>query len=84
MNHVGKASVRKNQQHGNSRRLVWGVARRARGGWFGASDVILLLAALHLACAGLMSRLACNPDLHPHEPSRETSPVDAVQRYPFC
>ena len=54
--------------------------------WFGAAEVVLLLAILHLACAGLLWRVAQVPDvpdLRLHDRPRETSPVDAVQRYPF-
>jgi len=51
--------------------------------WFGVRDVLLLLAALHLGCAVLTWRVAPFAGRHPHERVHETSPIDAVQRYPF-
>jgi len=50
---------------------------------FGAGEVVLLLTILHLTCAGLLWRIAQFRDVRPHDQPRETSPVDAVQRYPF-
>ena len=38
---------------------------------------------LHLACAGLLWRVAPFPDLRSHDRPRETSPIEAVHRYPF-
>lgn len=56
--------------------------------WFGAADVVLLLSALHLACAGLIWRafpLKVNANRRPVERGRirEIGAIDAVQRYPF-
>jgi ATP/ADP translocase len=51
--------------------------------WFGTGDVILLLAALHLACAGLLWRGAPDRDIRVQHRVHETSPLDAVHRYPF-
>ena len=51
--------------------------------WFGAADVVLLLAILHLGCAGLLWNIARAPAPRPHDQPRESNPIDAVQRYPF-
>jgi hypothetical protein len=56
--------------------------------WFGAANVVLLLSALHLACAGLVWwAFPSQPNANPRRPEggqvREISAIDAVQRYPF-
>ena len=51
--------------------------------WFGTTDVILLLAALHLASAGLLWGLGQARDLRKQVRPHEPSPIAAVQRYPF-
>ena len=51
--------------------------------WFGPGDVLLLLGALHLASAGLTSRIGRSAGFAPPVQSRETTPVAAVHRYPF-
>jgi AAA family ATP:ADP antiporter len=63
--------------------LCGGLLAERVAAWFGARDVVLLLAALHLICAGLTARLARFHGSSSHEQARETSAVDAVQRYPF-
>jgi hypothetical protein len=63
--------------------LCGGVLAERVASWFGARDVVLLLAALHVACAGLTWRIARFPGHRPYEQPRQTSAVDAVQRYPF-
>ena len=50
---------------------------------FGARDVVLLLALLHLVCAVLLWRVARMGPLHTEDSAPETSVVDAVRRYPF-
>jgi hypothetical protein len=51
--------------------------------WFGARDVVLLLAVLHLACASLLWRRAPEPVARLQHRRDESSPLDAVHRYPF-
>jgi hypothetical protein len=63
--------------------LLGGLLAERVAAWFGARDVVLLLAALHLACAGLTWRVARFPGHRPYEQPHGTSAVDAVQRYPF-
>lgn len=63
--------------------LFGGLLAERVAAWFGARDVILLLAALHLACAGLLWRFARVPGSQPRGHMRETTPADAVHRYPF-
>jgi MFS family permease len=50
--------------------------------WFGAREVVLLLAVLHVACAGLLWRGAPKPARLQHR-LHEPTPLDAVHRYPF-
>jgi MFS family permease len=66
--------------------LCGGLLAERVAAWFGAADVVLVLATLHLVCAGLLWRVVQVPDvpnLRPHGRPRETRLVDAVQRYPF-
>jgi AAA family ATP:ADP antiporter len=63
--------------------LFGGLLAERVAAWCGVRDVVLLLAALHLACAGLTWRVARVPGHRPYEQPRETRAVDAVQRYPF-
>lgn len=51
--------------------------------WFGSRDVVLLLGALHLACAAMTWLMARTSEQTSYEAPRETRAVDAVQRYPF-
>jgi len=52
--------------------------------WFGASDVLLLLAMLHLACAALLWQASPAKSAGQDRPMPDPpSPLDAVQRYPF-
>src|SRR6185295_850024 len=48
---------------------------------FGARDVILLLAALHVACAVLLWKVVRVPDVRPQVRFSEPNATDAVQRY---
>ena len=64
--------------------LCGGLFAERVAAWFGMKEVMLLLAALHLACAGLLwgVRGDCRvPTSHGHP--HETNPIDAVHRYPF-
>ena len=68
--------------------LCGGLLAERVAAWFGAAHVVLLLSALHLACAGLIWRgfpSKRNADQRPVESGRmrEISAIDAVQRYPF-
>jgi hypothetical protein len=56
--------------------------------WFGAADVVLVLAILHMACAGLLWRAfpvkpAASIQHDDNDRVRDTRVVDAVHRYPF-
>lgn len=50
---------------------------------FGARDVVLLLASLHLACGVLLWHIGRRDALRSEEAPLETSVIDAVHRYPF-
>jgi len=63
--------------------LCGGMLAERVAAWFGVRDVVLLLAALHLACAGVLWHVPRVRVLRAHEQHRESSPIDAVQRYPF-
>jgi hypothetical protein len=68
--------------------LCGGLLAERVAAWFGVADVVLLLAMLHLACAGLLWRAfpAKAGTLHRHDESdqpRDTSVVDVAHRYPF-
>ena len=63
--------------------LCGGLLAERVAAWFGAPDVILLLAILHLACAVLLWRVARVPGPRPSAHAREKSAIDAVHRYPF-
>ena len=63
--------------------LCGGLLAERVAAWFGARDVVLLLAVLHLICAVMTWRAARFPGHRPYEESRPSSAIDAVQRYPF-
>jgi len=63
--------------------FVGGLLAERVAAWFGARDVVLLLAFLHLACAGLLWRGAPEPVARLQHRRDEPSPLDAVHRYPF-
>jgi len=63
--------------------LLGGLVAERVAAWFGASDVVLVLAVLHLVCAVLLWSVARAPGLRAPDEHRETRPIDAVQRYPF-
>ncbi len=63
--------------------LCGGLLAERVAAWFGVAEVMILLASLHLACAGLLWHVTRDAGFGPHDPPRATSPVDAVHRYPF-
>ena len=63
--------------------LCGGLLAERVAAWFGTRDVVLLLAALHLACACLLWRAAPELGVRVQRPEREPSPLDAVHKYPF-
>jgi MFS family permease len=67
--------------------LMGGLLAERVAAWFRAPDVVLLLTALHLACAVLLWRTfpanAIRQEGGHVGNSREATPIDAVQRYPF-
>lgn len=67
--------------------LCGGLLAERVAAFFGAAEVVVLLALLHMLCAGLLWRaFPWNGPLHgPHKTgaARETHFIDAVQRYPF-
>jgi len=65
--------------------MCGGVLAERVAAWFGASNVVLLLALLHLCSAGLLWRTfqkTAGPAQDRKKPSAP-SPIDAVHRYPF-
>jgi len=68
--------------------LCGGLVAERVAAWFGAADVVLALAILHVACALLLWRTLPSKPLGIHRrhdggPTRKVSAVDALHRYPF-
>ena len=67
--------------------LCGGLIAERVAAWFGAPDVVLMLAVLHLACAGLLWRAfplkTAGIDGGIHGNTNEVTAVAAVHRYPF-
>jgi len=60
-----------------------GLLAERTAAWFGARDVVLVLAVLHVACAVLLWCGAPQRDERWQHRLHEPSPLDAVYRYPF-
>jgi len=78
-----KAAFAKISGAGTLGGLCGGLFAERVAAWFGTSDVILLLAALHLACASLLVGVAKVRGFRSQDSAHEPRPIDAVQRYPF-
>lgn len=66
--------------------LCGGLLAERVAAWFDATEVVLLLAALHLLCAGLLWPVARGQkvqDVRPHDRTRDTGVIEAIHRYPF-
>jgi hypothetical protein len=77
-----KAAFAKISGAGTLGGLCGGLFAERVAAWFGTSDVMLLLAALHLACASLLLGVAKVRGFRSQDSSHEPRPIDAVQRYP--
>ena len=65
--------------------LCGGLFAERIAAWFTPSAVVLLLAVLHMMCAGMLWRMLPSTSAMqaPAETSKETTLLDAVHRYPF-